>query len=146
MNTVIHALWKGGDTAPLIMPGSIPLNVAEANAELTQYLTDSWKALVDADVAGPQSTPARSDNARIVFGQRSLTQRLARTVFFGAAPTIGSAHKGLETARVFVGTAMPGDVIGNFHSAQVHDRALDNAHEPGRARLHQGRPPRWRPG
>lgn len=117
MNTVIHALWTGGDTAPLIMPGSIPLNVAEVNAELTGYLPDSWKAVIDADVAGPQSTPARIDNARTVFGQRSLTQRLARTVFFGAAPTIGSAHKGLETARVFVGTAMPGDVIGNFHSA-----------------------------
>jgi predicted AAA+ superfamily ATPase len=117
MNTVIHALWTGGDTAPLIMPGSIPLNVAEVNAELTGYLPDSWKAVIDADVAGPQSTPARIDNARTVFGQRSLTQRLARTVFFGAAPTLGSAHKGLETARVFVGTAMPGDVIGNFHSA-----------------------------
>jgi hypothetical protein len=117
MNTVIHGLWKGGDTAPLIMPASIPLNVAEVNAELTQYLTDSWKAVIDSDVAGPQSTPARIDNARTAFGQRSLTQRLARTVFFGATPTIGSAHKGLETARVFVGTAMPGDVIGNFHSA-----------------------------
>ena len=117
MNTVIHALWKGGDTAPLIMSGSIPLNVAQVNAELTQYLTDSWKAVIDADVAGPQSTPTRIDDARPVFGQRSLTQRLARAVFFGAAPTIGSAHKGLETARVFLGTAMPGDVIGNFHSA-----------------------------
>jgi hypothetical protein len=73
--------------------------------------------VIDADVGGPQSTPARIDNARTVFGQRSLTQRLARTVFFGAAPTIGSAHKGLETARVFVGTALPGDVVGNFHSA-----------------------------
>jgi hypothetical protein len=117
MNTVIHALWKGGDTAPLIMPGSIPLSVAEVNAELTSYLPDSWKAVIDADVAGPQSTPVRIDNARTVFGQRSLTQRLARTVFFGAAPTIGSAHKGLETARAFLGTALPGDVIGNFHSA-----------------------------
>jgi predicted AAA+ superfamily ATPase len=117
MNTVIHALWTGGDSAPLIMSGSIPLNVAEVNAELTQYLTDSWKAVIDADVAGLQSTPARIDNARTVFGQRSLTQRLARTVFFGAVPTLGSAHKGLETARVFLGTAMPGDVIGNYHSA-----------------------------
>ena len=46
-------------------------------------------------------------------------------MFFGAAPTIGSAHKGLETQRVFLGTAMPGDVPGNFHSAltQLGDRA-----------------------
>ena len=46
-------------------------------------------------------------------------------MFFGAAPTIGSAHKGLETQRVFLGTAVPGDVPGNFHSAltQLGDRA-----------------------
>ena len=46
-------------------------------------------------------------------------------MFFGAAPTIGSAHKGLETQRVFLGTATPGDIPGNFHSAlaALADRA-----------------------
>lgn len=125
MSTVIHALWAGEDASPLIMPGSIPLATANVNAELTQYLQDSWKAIIDADVDGPTSEPARIDKEKPVFGQRSLTKRLARTVFFGAAPTIGSAHKGLETQRVFLGTAVPGDVPGNFHSAltQLGDRA-----------------------
>lgn len=125
MSTVIHALWTGEDASPLIMPGSIPLATANVNAELTQYLQDSWKAIIDADVDGPSSEPARIDKDKPLFGQRSLTKRLARTVFFGAAPTIGSAHKGLETQRVFLGTAVPGDVPGNFHSAltQLGDRA-----------------------
>ena len=125
MNTVIHALWVGEDAGPLIMPGSIPLATASVNSELTQYLQDSWKAIIDADVDGPHSEPARIDAAKPLFGQRSLTKRLARTVFFGAAPTIGSAHKGIETQRVFLGTAVPGDVPGNFHSAlnQLADRA-----------------------
>lgn len=125
MSTVIHALWTGEDASPLIMPGSIPLATANVNAELTQYLQDSWKAIIDADVDGPNSEPARIDRDKPLFGQRSLTKRLARTVFFGAAPTIGSAHKGLETQRVFLGTAVPGDVPGNFHSAltQLGDRA-----------------------
>ncbi|CAN3129324.1 ATP-binding protein [Mycobacterium sp. smrl_JER01] len=125
MSTVIHALWTGEDASPLIMPGSIPLATANVNAELTQYLQDSWKAIIDADVDGPNSEPARIDKEKPLFGQRSLTKRLARTVFFGAAPTIGSAHKGLETQRVFIGTAVPGDVPGNFHSAltQLGDRA-----------------------
>lgn len=125
MSTVIHALWTGEDASPLIMPGSIPLATANVNSELTQYLQDSWKAIIDADVDGPNSEPARIDTAKPLFGQRSLTKRLARTVFFGAAPTIGSAHKGLETQRVFLGTAVPGDVPGNFHSAltQLADRA-----------------------
>lgn len=125
MNTVIHALWVGEDQSPLIMPGSIPLSTSAVNSELTQYLQDSWKAIIDADVDGPNSEPAKIDQAKPLFGQRSLTKRLARTVFFGAAPTIGSAHKGLETQRVFLGTAIPGDVPGNFHSAltQLGDRA-----------------------
>lgn len=125
MSTVIHALWTGEDASPLIMPGSIPLATANVNSELTQYLQDSWKAIIDADVDGPNSEPARIDTAKPLFGQRSLTKRLARTVFFGAAPTIGSAHKGLERQRVFLGTAVPGDAPGNFHSAltQLGDRA-----------------------
>ncbi|MBL7487502.1 DUF499 domain-containing protein [Frankia sp. AgB1.9] len=125
MSTVIHALWDGEDASPLIMPGSIPLATASVNAELTQYLQDSWKAIIDADVDGPGSEPARIDKDKPLFGQRSLTRRLARTVFFGAVPTIGSAHKGLETQRVFLGTAVPGDVPGNFHAAltQLADRA-----------------------
>src|SRR3954465_2043103 len=125
MNTVIHALWVGEDASPLIMPASIPIGTAAVNAELTQYLQDSWKAVIDADVDGPNAEPAKIAAGKPLFGQRSLTRRLARAVFFGAAPTIGSAHKGLETQRVFLGTATPGDVPGNFHSslAALSDRA-----------------------
>ena len=125
MNTVIHALWVGEDQSPLIMPASIPIGASSVNSELTQYLQDSWKAVIDADVDGSNSEPAKIDAGKPLFGQRSLTQRLARTVFFGAAPTIGSAHKGLEAQRVFLGTATPGDVPGNFHSAlaALADRA-----------------------
>lgn len=127
MSTVIHALWTGEDAAPLIMPGSIPLATANVNAELTQYLQDSWKTIIDADVDGPNSEPARIDREKPLYGQRALTKRLARAVFFGAAPTIapGSVHKGIGTQRVFLGTAVPGDVPGNFHSAltQLGDRA-----------------------
>lgn len=125
MNTVIHALWEGGDQAPLIMPGSVPIAVPAVNTELTQYLQDSWKAVIDADVDGTNSEPARIDASKPVYGQRSVTRRLARTVFFGAAPTIGSATKGIEVQRVFLGTATPGDTIGNFHSAlgALSDRA-----------------------
>lgn len=125
MSHVIHGLWVGEDAAPLIMPGSIPLATSRVNAEFAQYLQDSWRGVIDADVDGENSEPARIDRDKPLFGRRSLTRRLARTVFFGAVPTIGSAHKGIETQRVFLGTAMPGDVPGNFHSAltQLGDRA-----------------------
>lgn len=127
MSTVIHALWAGEDQSPMIMPGSIPLATSNVNSELTQYLQDSWKAIIDADVDGANSEPARIDKEKPLFGQRALTKRLARTVFFGAAPTIapGSVHKGIGTQRVFLGTAIPGDIPGNFHSVltQLGDRA-----------------------
>lgn len=127
MSTVIHALWTGEDASPLIMPGSIPLATANVNSELTQYLQDSWKTIIDADVDGSHSEPAKIDKEKPLFGQRSLTKRLARTVFFGAAPTVapGATSKGIATQRVFLGTAIPGDVPGNFHAAltQLGDRA-----------------------
>ena len=127
MSTVIHALWTGEDSSPLIMPGSIPLATSNVNSELTQYLQDSWKTIIDADVDGANSLPARIDVEKPLFGQRALTKRLARTVFFGAAPTVapGAVNKGIATQRVFLGTAVPGDVPGNFHAAltQLGDRA-----------------------
>jgi len=127
MSTVIHALWAGEDASPLIMPGSIPLATSNVNSELTQYLADSWKSIIDADVDGANSEPARIDKEKPLFGQRSLTKRLARTVFFDAAPTIGpgALNKGVTTQRVFLGTAVPGDQPGNFHSAltALQDRA-----------------------
>ncbi|WP_163540895.1 Swt1 family HEPN domain-containing protein [Occultella kanbiaonis] len=125
MNVVIHALWVGDDSSPLILPASVPLAAAQVNAELTQYLQDSWKPVIDADVDGANSEPAHIDAEKPLFGQRSVTKRLARTVFIGSAPTIGSSHKGIETQRVFLGTAVPGDVPGNFHSAltALGDRA-----------------------
>jgi hypothetical protein len=117
MSTVIEALWQGGDQAPLIMPGSIPLANNSVNSEIASYLQDQWKSVIDTDVDGENSLPKRIDDSKPLFGQRQITRRLARTVFFGAAPTVGAAHRGLEIQRVFLGTATPGDIPGNFHSA-----------------------------
>lgn len=120
MNTVVGQLWREGDTAPLIMPGSVPLDTDLVLTEISQYLDDRWKPIVDADVDGPTSAPAQVDNEQPLLGARHTTQRLARTVFVGATPTLSTAHKGLDRARVFLGTALPGDVPGNFHSALNH--------------------------
>lgn len=117
MNAVIHRLWASGDESPMIMPGSVPLYDATVNSELTQYLPDSWKAIIDADVDGEGSEPWKIDAEKPLFGARQTTKRLARGVFFGAAPTIGAGQKGIDTQRLFLGVATPGDTVGNFHSA-----------------------------
>jgi len=125
MSAVIHSLWAAGDASAMIMPASVPLSDSRVNTELTQYLEDSWRAVIDADVDGENSEPALIDKEKSFLGKRSVTKRLARTIFVGAAPTIGTSHKGLERQRAFLGTAVPGDTIGNFDSAlnQLADRA-----------------------
>jgi predicted AAA+ superfamily ATPase len=117
MSAVVHALWTSSDAGPLIMAGSVPLDAATVNGELLQYLPDNWKPIVDADVDGESSTPLRVDAERSTFGQRSLTRRIARTIFVGGAPTLHTAHKGVERQHVWLGVAMPGDTVGNFGSA-----------------------------
>jgi predicted AAA+ superfamily ATPase len=117
MSTVVHALWAGDDASPMIMPGSIPLHQDRVLSDLSQYLEDSWKAIIDTDVDGVGSTPVEIDKSRSAFGQRALTRRLARTVFLGSAATLKSAHKGIERQRIWLGVAMPGDQVGNFGSA-----------------------------
>ena len=117
MSAVVHALWVQNDASPIILPSSIPLESPKVTSELTQYLTDSWKVILDTDVAGNQSTPAAIDEERPLLGQRAITQRIAKTIFVGATPTLQSSHKGIERPNVWLGSAIPGDTIGNFGSA-----------------------------
>jgi predicted AAA+ superfamily ATPase len=118
MSTVVHALWQSGDAAPLIMPGTVPLHVATVASEITQYLHDQWKPIIDADVDGDSSVPVRIDTDKPLLGARSMTRRFARTVFMGSAPTVGTAHKGIERPRAYLGMAVPGDTVGNFGLAK----------------------------
>jgi predicted AAA+ superfamily ATPase len=125
LSTVVHALWAGGDASPMILPGTLPLEASQVVGELTQYLDDAWKPIVDADVDGEGSTPVAIDVERPLFGSRAMTRRLARTTFVGSAATLQSAHKGIERQNVWLGAAIPGDTVGNFGSAlqMLSDRA-----------------------
>lgn len=125
MNEIVHALWASDSEAPFIMPGNVPLADDRVSAELTQYLDDAWKAIIATDVDGPGAVPTKVDSDSPVYGKRHTARRLARTVFLGATPTLHGAQKGIDRSRVFLGTALPGDTPGNFHSAleSVADRA-----------------------
>jgi predicted AAA+ superfamily ATPase len=125
MSSVIYALWQSGDAAPLIMPGGVPLDSERVRSELTQYLEDDFKPVIDADIDGDGSTPARVDRDRPMLGQRKVTRRIARTIFLGSAATLKAAHKGIEQPSIWLGVAVPGDTVGNFGSALhlLSDRA-----------------------
>ncbi len=117
MSTVIHELWSSGDASPLIMPGSVPLHAPRVASELTNYLPDSWRPIIDKDIDGEGATPVLIDAGRPAFGSRSLTRRIARTVFVESAATLGTDHKGVERPRLWLGVAIPGDTVGNFGAA-----------------------------
>ncbi len=117
MSKVVHELWVSEDASPLINVGSIPLNDDGVLSDLTQYLEDAWKPIIDADIDGKNATSREIDRERAIFGQRSTARRLARATFVSSAPTLRTAHRGVERNRIFLGVAIPGDTVGNFGSA-----------------------------
>lgn len=117
VSSIVHELWASGDTSPLILPGNVPLDATTVNTDLTQYLEDQWKPIIDSDIDGNGSTAQQIDLDRPNLGQRFVTQRIARTIFMGAAPRIKSTRKGLDKQYLWLGTAIPGDALGNFSSA-----------------------------
>ena len=84
------------DAASLILPGNVPLSATRVNTDLTQYLEDQWKPIIDSDIDGVGSTAQRIDADRPTLGEWSITQRIARTIFIGAAPRSKTSHKGLD--------------------------------------------------
>lgn len=117
MSTVVHHLWARGDRSPLIMPGSVPLDTGGARNEVVQYVNPRWAEIIETDIDGETSVARQVDTERQLLGQRSVTLRVARTVFLDSAPTLDAARKGVDRKRIALGVAMPGDVVGNFGSA-----------------------------
>lgn len=117
VSSIVHELWASNDTSPLILPGNVPLDATTVNTDLTQYLEDQWKPIIDSDIDGPGSTAQQIDLDRPNLGQRFVAQRIARSIFMGAAPRIKSSRKGLDKQYLWLGTAIPGDTLGNFGSA-----------------------------
>jgi predicted AAA+ superfamily ATPase len=117
MAQVVGALWRSGDRSPLILPATVPLDDAPVASELARNLEDSWKPVMDADVDGPASLPARLDATNPNLGRYGATRKVARTVFLGSAPTVHSAHRGIEAARVRLGCAAPGEPVATYGDA-----------------------------
>lgn len=117
MSSIVHELWRSNDTSPLIMPATVPLAASSVNTDLTQYLEDQWKPIIDTDIDGPDCTAERIDRTRPNLGAKFVTRRIARTVFMGTAPRTKQSNKGLDRQYINLGAALPGDALGNFGQA-----------------------------
>ncbi len=117
MAAVIHSLWEKGDHSPLILPSMIPIDDPRVRDELTRYLSDNWKPIIEKDVDGPDSLPLRIDSEAANLGKLHATRRVARTIYLGSAPTATAAHRGIEDRRVRLGCVIPGESTAIFGDA-----------------------------
>ncbi len=117
MAAVIHSLWEKGDRNPLIMPGNIPIDDPRVRDELTRYLPDQWKPVIEKDVDGPNALPLRIDAEAPNLGKFAAARRVARTVYMGSAPMTTAANRGIEDRRIKLGCVMPGETPHVFGDA-----------------------------
>ena len=117
MAAVIHHQWESGDRSPLILPGSIAIEDARVQSELTRYLDDNWTPIIEKDVDGAESLPLRIDSDQPNLGKFAASRRVARAIFLGSAPSTGAAHRGIDDRRVKLGCVMPAEPPAVFGDA-----------------------------
>ena len=117
MAAVIHSLWEKGDRNPMIMPSNIPIDDPRVRDELTRYLSDQWKPIIEKDVDGPNALPLRIDGEVPNLGKFAAARRVARTIYLGSAPTASAANRGIEDRRIKLGCVMPAESPAVFGDA-----------------------------
>ena len=117
MAAVIHQLWDSGDPNPLVLPSTIPMDAPSVQNELTRYLPEEWRPVIDKDVDGDGSLPVKIDREVPGLGRRHAARRVARAVWLGSAPTRTAARRGIDDRRVKLGCVAPGEPPAAFGDA-----------------------------
>jgi hypothetical protein len=154
MAAVIHTLWERQDSSLLIMPATVPVDAPSVQSELTRYLEDPWVPVIEKDVDGPHSLPLSLDQNNPNLGRYSACRRVARAIYMGSAPTLRTAHRGIEETSIKLGCVQPGESVAIFGDAlrRLTDQAthlyVDGKRywfstQPSVTRLAQDRTDRW---
>ncbi|MBQ6473657.1 MAG: ATP-binding protein [Victivallales bacterium] len=127
MAIIIHRLWNANDQDPLILPASIPLEDTNVRIKSTHYLPQGWDPIIEKEVDGPSSAPARIDGSDTRFGSIFAATRAARTIFLGSAPSTSSqGTRGISVERILLGCAVPGQTLSTYED--VLKRLRDKLH------------------
>jgi len=117
MAKVIHSLWIDNDPSLLIMPATIPIGDNDVAAELIRYLDDGWRSVIEKDIDGPDSLALKLDKQNPNLARYSAARRIARTVYFGSAPSQEAANLGLDDRAIKLGCVQPGERPATFGDA-----------------------------
>lgn len=127
MAIIIHRLWNSNDQDPMIMPGSIPLEDTNVRIKSVHYLPQGWDPVIDKEIDGDSSEPARIDGNDTRFGSIFAARRAARTIFLGSAPSSSAqGHRGIAVERILLGSAIPEQSLSIYED--VLKRLRDKLH------------------
>jgi len=117
MANAIYALWRGESGAPLITLALLPLSEEKVRTAILEPLERTYGPILQAEVDGELSLPARLEASRPRFGQAKAATRAARAVFLATAPHGGSSRGGMTGPALRLACAQPGDQISIFGDA-----------------------------
>ena len=109
MAEVIHTLWINDDPNLLVLPSTIPLDDPKVSEELIRYLEGDWRTVAETDVDGDNALPLRLDKENPNLGRFLAGRKVARTVYFGSAPSQHAANRGLDDRSIKLGCVQPGE-------------------------------------
>ena len=135
MANVIGVLWNAQVRDPLITPARVPIGHERVRASALYPLDPAFAAVVDREVDGDGSLPARMEaNPSRRIAQLRAATRTARSVFLCTAPLVGGPNAGLTGQGLRLAAAEPGDQLAIFGEAlrELSERAAYLYEEAGR--------------
>lgn len=135
MANVVGVLWHAQVRDPLITPARLPIAHERVRASVLYPLDPAFGAVVDKEVDGETSLPARMEaNPSRRISQARAATRAARAVFLCSAPLVGQPNAGLTGQGLRLACAEPGDQLAIFGEAlrELTERATYLYEEAGR--------------
>ena len=135
MANVVGTLWQAQVSDPLITPARVPIAHERVRASVLYPLDPNFGAVVDKEVDGESSLPARMEaNPQRRIAQMRAATRAARAVFMCSAPLVGRPNAGLTGPGLRLACAEPGDQLAIFGEAlrELTERATYLYEEAGR--------------
>ncbi|MGH8268431.1 MAG: DUF499 domain-containing protein, partial [Steroidobacteraceae bacterium] len=135
MANVVGVLWQAQAHEPLILPARVPVAHERVRASVLYPLDSAFAAVVDKEVDGDGSLPARMEaNPTRRISQARAATRAARAVFLCSAPLVGQPNAGLTGQGLRLACAEPGDQLAIFGEAlrELAERATYLYEEAGR--------------